>query len=88
MMHYPNQQDQINQKRYDDMVRFAEQHERTRELTADKDGTGFYKPALASIGKVLSNVGEHLQTRYGEPANNPDNTKTTTLGNYQLETAK
>lgn len=81
-----NHSDVINQQRYENMVRFAEKHERAKEATEYQEKSGLHKPALATIGKVLSNVGNRLQTRYGEEDTaNGDNP---TMGHYQLETAK
>lgn len=84
MMMNPNLQDKVDSHRYEEMVRYANEQHRAQELTAGNknSNTSIYKPALASLGKLLSEVGDQLQERYGKQSDGD------TVGNYQLETAK
>lgn len=86
MMMTPNLQNEIDNQRYEEMVRHADQQQQAQKLTnGEPNGkSGIHKPILATLGKMLSGVGEQLQERYGNQANND----VPQMGNYQLETAK
>lgn len=82
----PNLQNEIDSQRYEEMLRYANKYQQAQQLNGEQRNgkSAIYKPALASLGKMLSDVGGQLQERYGNQSN-PNIPQT---GNYQLETAK